>query len=181
MKVIYISKIRKWLVVISFVSVICLFLFPATSRTEQFIKYKSVDGKFSFDYPSAFVLEVLDFQGGEILNHIAFSDRENNVHGFVQVWYLQEDLKSFLDKSITASHNTYKYFDVINVQSDGMKGYLWDYSVATENGYIKGSEFFAKCGSNMYRLSYFVPEEKWDQKQMVIFEKMLKSFKIICP
>ena len=159
----------------------CFFLIPATLRTEQFIKYESPDGIFSFEYPSGFILETLDFQGGEIIDHVSFRGRDNNVHGFVQVWYLQEDLKSFLDKSIAASHNTYKYFDVRDVQLNGLKGFLWDYSAASENGYIKGSEFFVKCGSNMYRLSYFVPEEKWDQKQKDIFEKMLKSFKITCP
>lgn len=151
---------------------------PAMPRAEQFINYKSIEGDFSFDYPSAFLLEELDFQGGEILYHIAFRDVENISQGFVQVWKLDEDLESFLERSIASSHNSYKYFNVKKAKAGGKEGILWDYSAAVENGYIKGSEFFMQSGENMYRLSYFVPEEKWDKRQKYIFESMLKSLKI---
>ncbi len=151
---------------------------PIKTRAEQFTNYKSIEGDFSFDYPSAFQLEELDFQGSEILYHIAFRNRESDSHGFVQVWMLDEDLESFLEKSIASSHNTYKYFNIKKAEAGGKEGILWDYSIASGNGYIKGSEFFIKSGNNMYRLSYFVPEEKWDKRQKHIFENMIKSLKI---
>jgi hypothetical protein len=123
-------------------------------------------------------LETLDFQGGEILYHIAFKDKENVAQGFVQVWTLEEDLETFLERSIAASHTLYKYFNVIKKESNGREGILWDYSAVVGNGYIKGSEFFVKSGERMYRLSFFVPEERWDKRQKYIFENMLKSLKI---
>jgi hypothetical protein len=151
---------------------------PSVPGTEQFTSYESVSGDFSFDYPSVFQLETLDFQGGEILYHIAFKDKENVAQGFVQVWTLEEDLETFLERSIAASHTVYKYFNVIKKESNGREGILWDYSAVVGNGYIKGSEFFVKSGERMYRLSFFVPEEKWDKRQKYIFENMLKSLKI---
>lgn len=152
----------------------------STSRpqTGQFINYESLEGKFSFNYPSAFVIKSGIFTGGDILYHIDFHDRQDSAHGFVQVWNLPGELGEFLEKSKETSQQTYKYFKSDNIELNGVKGYIWDYSVLTQNGFYKGSEIFLKQNGRMYRLSYFLPEEQWNDKQSELFWNMAKSFKI---
>lgn len=169
-KIISKSSVEEQLVVTSF--------FPSSPRAEQFIDYDSLEGKFSFKYPSAFILKKAAFTGGDILYHIDFHDKDDSSHGFVQVWNLPGDLGSFLDKSKETSQQTYKYFSQSSVLINGIKSYLWDYDVLTGGGYYKGMEVFLKKDGRMYRLSYFVPEEKWDDRQSQIFRDMVKSLKI---
>jgi hypothetical protein len=159
-------------------SVVYSFL-PLYTRTDQFLKYKSIDGNISFDYPSAFVISEKTFSGGEILYHIDFHDNQNVVHGFVQVWTLSEDLGTFLKKSTDSSQNNYKYFITKPIEINDLKGYSWDYSVAVDDHYYKGMEIFLSKEGRMYRMSYFLPEDKWDEKQLRQFWKMVKSMKVI--
>lgn len=151
---------------------------PSRPQAEQFYNYESLEGKFSFDYPSAFVIKAGAFSGGDILYHIDFHDRQDTVHGFVQVWNLTSELGEFLKKSKEASQKTYKYFKSNNININGVKGFLWDYSVLTPDGYYKGSEIFLSQNGQMYRLSYFLREEQWDENQSELFWNMAKSFKI---
>lgn len=151
---------------------------PSRPQAEQFINYESLEGKFSFDYPSAFVLKAGTFTGGDILYHIDFHDRSDSAHGFVQVWNLTGELGEFLEKSKAASNKTYSYFKSNAIKINGVKGFLWDYSVLTQDGFYKGIEIFLNQNGRMYRLSYFLPEGQWDEKQSELFWNMAKSFKI---
>lgn len=151
--------------------------FPSYTRTGQFLKYKSLDGNFSFDYPSAFIISEKTFAGSEILYHIDFHDDQNIVHGFVQVWALSEDLGTFLKKSIDSSQKEYKYFVIELIEINNLKGYSWDYSVVVDSSNYKGMEIFLAKDGRMYRMGYFLPEDKWDDKQSRQFWKMAKSMK----
>jgi len=159
-------------------NVICSF-FPSYTSTVQFLKYKSLDGNISFNYPSAFVVSEKTFTGGEILYHIDFHDKHNAIHGFVQVWTLSEDLGTFLKKSIDASQNTYKYFTSEPIEINDLKGYSWDYSVVVDGIHYKSMEIFLSKEGRMCRMSYFLPEDKWNDKQSRIFWKMAKSMKVL--
>ncbi|MEN6314247.1 MAG: PsbP-related protein [Clostridiaceae bacterium] len=151
---------------------------PAYPRVGHFINYESLEGKFSFNYPSAFLISEETFTGGDILYHIDFRDRQDSAHGFIQVWKLTDPLEEFLKKSKETSQETYKYFKTSDIELNGVKGYLWDYAVLTQNGYYKGMEVFLEQDERMYRLSYFLPESKWNNKQSELFWIMAKSFKI---
>lgn len=151
---------------------------PFKPETREFSDYESLEGSFSFKYPSAFVIKPQNYTGGDILYHIDFHDREGKAHGFVQVWNMPGDLGVFLKNSLEASHKTYKFFDAKRIKINGVTGYQWDYSVLTGSGYYRGAEAFLQSGDRMYRLSYFVPEEDWNAKQSELFEKMVHSFKI---
>ena len=72
------------------------FIAPAS---QEFSSYKSLEGKFSFDYPAAFILKPQEFTGGEILYHIDFRNKEGTIHGFVQVWNMPGKLEDFLGNS----------------------------------------------------------------------------------
>ncbi len=145
---------------------------------ENFSSYKNLNGRFSFSYPSAFVLNQENFSGGEILYHIDFHDKTAIHRGFVQVWDLPYPLEEFLENSKSASLQTFKYFSSKKITVNGLEGYFWDYSSSGGNGkYYKSSEVFLKKGQRMYRISYFVPEDLWNDEQEKIFWHMVSSFK----
>lgn len=152
--------------------------FSSQPQINQFIKYKSIEGNFSFNYPSAFVIDEKTFAGGEILYHVDFHDNQNIAHGFLQVWNFNETLGTFLEKSKDASQQKYKYFMSDIIEINDMKGYSWDYVVSVGDTFYKGMEVFLMKDNLMYRMSYFIPENKWNKKQSRLFWKMVKSLKV---
>jgi hypothetical protein len=151
----------------------------ATPLTEQFSNFDSVEGEFSFNYPSSFTLSQKFFAGSDIIYHIDFHNSTDTAHGFVQVWNLPYSLKDFLDKSKAVSQQNFKYFNSKPITVNGLPGYLWDYSVlGNDMKYYKGSEVFLQKGNKMYRLSYFVTENLWNKDENNIFWKMVNSLKI---
>ncbi|WP_265443037.1 PsbP-related protein [Acetivibrio straminisolvens] len=147
-------------------------------RAEEFSTYKSIEGGFSFKYPSAFLLDEQEFEGTEILYHVGFKDRSNTSHGFVQVWNLPYDLNEFLSKSKSTSEQQYKQFEEKAVTVNSIPGILWDYTVIThDNKSYKGNEVFLKKDDKMYRISYFVPERLWSKNESKLFESIVSSFK----
>lgn len=145
---------------------------------QKFSNYKSLKGKFSFSYPSAFTLSEKEFSGSDILYHIEFHNKSKEAHGFVQVWNFPYDLKQFLEKSKEFSQLNYKYFKTKDIKVNGIPGYYWEYSVLGGNGiYYKGNEVFLSKGKLMYRISFFIPERNWNTKQSKVFWRIVKSFK----
>jgi hypothetical protein len=148
-------------------------------RAEKFSTYESIEGGFSFKYPSAFSLNEEEFEGSEILYHVGFKNKTNTCHGFVQVWNLPYTLKEFLAKSKSASEQKYKQFEEKEVLVNSIPGIFWDYTVITQdNKSFKGNEVFLKKDDKMYRISYFVPENLWNKKESKLFESIVFSFKI---
>lgn len=144
---------------------------------QNFTNYHSLSGKFSFAYPSAFVLQEKNFGGSDVLYHIDFTNSTNHAHGFVQVWNMPYSLKEFLDASKSTSLMDFKSFVSKEVEIDNSPGYLWDYVIRNGNNYYKGMEVFFKKDSHMYRISYFLPEEFWNDAQSKIFWDIVHSFK----
>lgn len=147
---------------------------------QNFSSYIFLKGKLTFDYPSIFTLSEKEFQDGDILYHIDFSDNQGIIHGFVQVWKMPYSLKEFLDKSIENSTQVYESFKYEEKDIGDKRGYLWDYTVfsGNDNTYYKGMEFFFKKRDFMYRISYFVPKKEWDKTKESIFWRMVESFTV---
>ena len=146
---------------------------------EKFSTYKSLTGNFSFQYPSAFIIDERELPGNEILCHVDFHDCEKASHGFIQVWKLSIPLDEFLDKSKAVSQQDYKYLSSKHVTVDGVDGYYWDYVVLTANmGGFKGSEVFFEKEGLMYRISWFIPEKLWNKEKAKIFKQIVGSFKV---
>lgn len=146
---------------------------------QEFSNYNSLAGKFSFDYPSAFIINPQKFQGSDILYHIGFHNKPGTAHGFVQVWNMPLSLDEFLSNSKAVSQQRYKYFKTSSIEVNNIPGFFWDYSVLANNTWYKGNEVFMKEKEKnlMYRISYFVPEADWDDNQSTLFKDMVKSFK----
>lgn len=148
-----------------------------SAQAREFSNYKSLEGNFSFDYPTAFVLKPQQFSGSDILYHIDFRNKADTVHGFVQVWKMPGNLEDFLKNAKAASQQKYKYFRSSSIKVNGLPGFYWDYIVIADDRNIKASEVFLQEGDLMYRISYFVPENEWNESQSNLFWNMVKSFK----
>lgn len=146
---------------------------------QQFTNYKSLQGRFSFDYPSAFTIAAQEFGGTDILYHIDFRSKTDTDHGFVQVWNMPGSLDEFLKSARNSSQQTFGYFKTGDIKVNGIPGYFWDYSVLAGDNYYKGIEVFLKKDGRMYRISYFVPEPEWSEQRSELFRNMVKSFKIL--
>lgn len=144
---------------------------------QEFSSYKSAEGKFSFNYPAAFLLNPQNYEGSEILYHIGFRNKQDTAHGFVQVWNMPGSLYDFLKNSKASSQQSYKYFKSSSINVNGKPGYFWDYVVLANGSYIKANEVFLEEKGRMYRISYFVPENEWNNDQSNLFWNMVKSFK----
>lgn len=145
-------------------------------QRHEFNTYESLEGKFAFSYPSAFAVSPENMTGGEILYHIGFRDRENIVHGFVQVWQLSDPMYDFIQASRQNSQLDFLHFKESPVVINGLSGISWDYAFTGKTN-TRAMEVFLEKEKLMYRLSYFLPEEKWSDAQAEIFRKMVASFK----
>ncbi|MDQ2085026.1 hypothetical protein RBH29_01060 [Herbivorax sp. ANBcel31] len=145
--------------------------------TQNFSTHKSLKGELTFSYPSAFELNEQDFHDSEVLYHISFKNK--NIHGFIQTWNLPYELDDFLKKSNSLSQQEYADFLKKPVTVNDIPGFYLSYTISTMEGKnIKGSEIFLKKNDKMYRISYFVPIELWDEKEAKIFWHIVDSFKV---
>jgi hypothetical protein len=147
---------------------------------KNFTDFNNLKENFSVKYPASFTLAQKEFAGSDILYHIDFQNQDIGAFGFMQVWNLPFPLTDFLSLSEVFTQNDCKEFSGRTVEVNGLKGYLWDYSVPGKNNkYYKGSEVFLKKGERMYRISYFIMEEKWNKSHSEIFKNIVQSFKLI--
>ena len=152
----------------------------SAKRLVEYSSYESTEGGFAFNYPSTFTFTPRSFSGNDILYHVDFQDTAGSGYGFVQIWNMYMPLGEFLEKSKEASRLKYKYFSDRKMKVNGFTGYYWDYSVlGSNNTYYKGSEVFLEGKDKMYRISYFIPENQWNETQKEIFTNMVKSFRKI--
>ena len=192
LKIIYISNFRKKTVLVLAALLFWVLMFFTAShfahndsemntsakRLVEYSTYESIEGGFSFNYPSTFTLIPRSFSGNEILYHIDLYDVAGPGYGFVQIWNMSMPMEEFLEKSKEASQLNYKYFSSRKMRVNGYTGYYWDYSVlGSNNTYYKGSEVFLEGKDQMYRISYFMPEKQWNEAQNEIFTTMVKSFR----
>lgn len=147
---------------------------------QKFSTYTSMEGQFSFDYPTAFELKEQIFNSVEILYHIGFKDKNRPIHGFVQVWNMPYSLEEFLEKSKETSTQNYINFTSQPMTIDNSPAIFWNYSILTQAGMnYKGLEVFWKKDNKMYRISYFVPGNLWSDKEYDTFLNIVNSFKTL--
>lgn len=141
--------------------------------------YTTIQNNLQFKYPTSFILEAKDLGGSEILYHIDFKDNNKIAHGFIQVWNMPKPLKDFLEQSKSTSNMEFTSFTQKEITINKVSGYLWDYVfLSNEQVPYKGMEVFLSKNEKMYRLSYFLPQKDWNNKQQDIFWNMANSLKI---
>ena len=144
---------------------------------KEFISKKS---GISFKYPAIFNANEQDFTGGEILFHVDLISKDLYYHGFVEVWQLNVSLEKFLSSSLRTSTLGFVNFSKKNITSNNLTGILWKYNVkGSGNKEFKCLEAFLIKDSKMYRVSLFIPSEKYSNMNYDIFMKIVNSLKIL--
>lgn len=151
----------------------------SNSNYKNFIEFKSLEENFQFSYPSIFQIEKQNFPGSEILYHIELQNKKDkNYVGFVQVWNMPYSLEKFLESSKENSLAEFLSFSSEKVTVNNVNGYFWDYTVKSGIGNYRNLEVFLKKGSKLYRISYYIPENKFNEDEYNMFWKMVNSLKI---
>jgi hypothetical protein len=148
------------------------------SDINSLVKYEGLDKKFSYSLPQEWQASLKNFGGDEILYHNDFVTQEQNIWGFVQVWNLREDLKSFLERSKTSSPKPIKYkkYSMKPISINKYSGYLIDYSMDGGRGvYYRGHEYYLAEDGKMFRFSFFVSEGNFKENMPTIFNAIVKT------
>lgn len=151
----------------------------SNSSYKNFVNFKSTEGGFEFKYPSIFKVSQQKFPGSEILYHIDFlNKKDKSYNGFVQVWNIPTSLEQFLEASKEDSTNEFINFTSKKITVNNLTGYFWDYEMESATEKYKCLEVFLSKGSTMYRISYYIPEKKYSQKDYDMFFNIVNSFKV---
>lgn len=155
------------------------YLQASNSIYKSFIDFKSPEEGFEFSYPSIFEINKQNFPGSEILYHIDFRNKQDKTKGgFVQVWSLPYSLEKFLENSKQSAMVDFINFNSKKIKVNNLDGYFWEYTVKNASENYKALEVFLSKNSRLYRISYFMPEKKYNNDEYEMFWKIVKSLKI---
>lgn len=157
---------------------------PVSFKTEmalEAINYieKDVPKKgISFKYPSAFNYTEEVFEGGEIIYHINFIGKIDDINGYIQIWNLKISLDEFLKQAkSTYSLNIYGFHED-KIIVNNLSGYKWIYKIKTAQGNIVARQVFLEKDSKLYIISLFVPDSMNNSEYDNIFKEMVDSLQI---
>lgn len=149
-----------------------------STEMPEFKQYISKDKRLTYKLPVSFTTRLQDFSGGEIVYHNDFSSKDNVLSGYVQIWNINEDLKTFLDKSseISKKQNIVKGYKIRNYDKNGRKGYEVYYEMLSQNGdYYKVFEYFFKTNKGFFRISFSINERNYNEGYMPLISNIVNS------
>ena len=132
----------------------------------------------TFQYPETLRLEDIRNLGHEIIMHMNFHHNDEKLHGFFQVWNMNQSLKDFLGTSKKYSSMTFLEFKQSEIKVQELEGYTWEYVFMNKDEDIIGMEAFLENGSEMYRFSFFIPKKDYKPVYKKIFQRMYRSLKV---
>jgi hypothetical protein len=143
------------------------------------VKYKGLDGKFTYKLPEAWKTKTSSFKGNDISYHNDFKAEDLSISGFVQVWNKKIDLKKFLDNSkiISEKQNVIKDYKLEEIEVNNMKGFLVRYLIYSpkEKKNYLAYEYFIDYEDVYIRFSFFVRSDKYKDNTMRIFQSIVKT------
>lgn len=143
-------------------------------------EYQGLDKKFSYKLPSEWQTKEEKLGGNEIIYHNNFTSEDAIIHGIIEVWDMNVDLKNFLEKSkeISEKYNSFKDYNITPIKINKDDGYLVSYTMETSPGvYYKSYEYFIKEDSKFFRFSFFVREPNFKETMPTIFKTIVETFK----
>lgn len=149
------------------------------SNINTLVKYDVPELKFSYKLPEMWTAKRSDFAGDEILYHNDFNSEDAIIHGFVQVWNLRQDLKSFLEssKKVNEVYAQYSDYSLTPIVIKKHEGYLMTYNIKTSTeGVYKGYEYFLKDTNKYFRFAFFVRDTNFKENMPTIFRTIVDTF-----
>lgn len=148
------------------------------SNLGQLKKYDIKEYNFDYMLPVKWKTSVEKFAGNEILYHNNFSDENNTLHGFVELWNKTQDLESFLkvSKEISEKQNDVRNYSIEKLNIKGKKTYLVNYIIYNTSGEgFNASEYFVDEGNRFVRFSFFVNNKKYKPDMKPIFRAIVET------
>lgn len=142
-------------------------------------KYDVPELNFSYKLPSEWTTKKENFDGKEVVYHNNFESEDAIIHGFIQVWNMKEDLKSFLDKSkdSSAKYANYSEYEITPVSVKKHEGYLITFTMKTsESAVFKGYEYFLKDKNKFFRFSFYVRDKNFKENMPTVFKTIVDTF-----
>lgn len=136
------------------------------------------DKGISFKYPSAFRIKEYSFEGGEIIYHLNFTGKTNDINGYIQIWNMKMSLNEFLQHAKSDFSTNIFDFQEEKVNINNLSGYKWSYKIKTNQGIIEVRQVFLEKDNKMYVISLFVPVNKFNIEYENIFNEMVDSLHV---
>lgn len=143
--------------------------------------YVALNGKITYKLPAGWASKEKTFSGDEIMYHNDFQSVDAIIHGFVEVWRANQDLKVFLEnsKNISQKQNEIKNYKINSFNINGKRTYVVQYFINTVgDNWYKAYEYFIDNGKQFYRFSFFVREVNFKETYGAIFESIVETLKI---
>jgi hypothetical protein len=155
------------------------FIQSSKNDYKSFIDIKSIENGIEFSYPSIFKADKQNFPGSEILYHISLQNKhDKSKNGFVQVWNLPYSLEKFLEQSKQSALMDITDFSSKKININNLNGYFWEYTIRKAPENYKSLEVFLIKDSKLYRVSYFLPQNKYNTDEYNMFWDIVKSLKV---
>ena len=142
-------------------------------------EYKALGDKFTYKLPEKWTTSMKSFPGEEIIYHNDYVSEDMKIHGFVEVWNLKEDLKSFLDKSkaVSLKENKVSSYKISHTNINKREAYVVNYIIKTppDKTYV-AYEYFIKLKDRFIRFSFFVDEKNFKETMPTIFKALVETF-----
>lgn len=141
-------------------------------------QYEALDKKFTYKLPAEWKAKEQKFSGNEIVYHNDFNTKDFKIYGFVEVWNLNKDLKTFLEdsKKISSEQNLYKSYEIKPIVINNRDGYLVNYNIInSSNKSYKGYEYFIRNKDKFFRFSFFVSEDNFKENMPTIFKTIVET------
>lgn len=156
---------------------------PETSVTAvEYMDYSILNGNYSFKLPENYELKERKFEGGEIIYHGDFKDKNSPIRGIIQVWNIKTPLAKFLKESKLGGTGIveYKYYKIENIKLGALKAYLLSYSRLGNDGkyYVANEFYIPKTDTEFFRMSFFTPEEDYNENLKEAFKNIALYIKI---
>lgn len=143
----------------------------------SYLNYEDPEKELSFRYPEAFILRELYLAGGEIRTHLALQEKNGPLHGFIQIWHIQESLTDFLQKAKNAASPSIANWDERSLIIQGTPVTIWQYEVRGTEETTLAQQAFLQKGSDLLVLSLYAPKDRAPKDFEQIFQTMLYSIR----
>lgn len=148
------------------------------NNINSLVQYEALDNKLSYKLPAEWSTKEQKFFGQEILYHNDFKTNDSKIYGFVEVWKLKQDLKSFLEESkkISSEQNLYKQYNISPIKINNKDGYLVCYTMITTSDVdYKAYEYFIKDDDKFFRFSFFLKESNFKENMPTVFRTIVQT------
>lgn len=143
------------------------------------LRLYEVTGKnITYKLPGEWVTQQEKFSGGELIYHNRFISSKGDIHGYVDVWNLRQDLRKFLEgsKEASESQNIISKYKLEDFYCNGREGYKLIYDMITRAGdKYKAYEYFIKGNEVFLRFAFYTEESDFKESMPMNFETIVKT------